>query len=184
MQLKAWKRAEEKARAVSTPEETHDIMEAARAETQVPAGAVATQARKLCFDGSISCVFDSTLRILQVARDTFADCKKRGFRVCVILVDTDVEVCQQRVKEREKKTGRPVQEEFVRSCNAESKEVAEAVKSEVDLFITIPNNDQPEVSDADKTRLRAFTQQPRASSSFSTSTLASMLGRSSSIAKE
>jgi len=81
----------------------------------------------------------------------------KSLRVCVILVDADEDVCFQRVELRAQKTGRPVQKDFVKSCNRTSRESAAVVRSAADCFIHIKNNESLEFVKGSKAELRMFT---------------------------
>lgn len=154
--LPEWDRALKRAEKADTHKKAL-IMKAARDATQVLASAIAKKAVDLCIESRRSFIYDSTLRKKESAVAMFENCRLRGYRVGIVLVDTHLEVCQKRVESRQLATGRPVQPDFVVSCNKDSRETAEHLKDDVDLFISVDNNDKPNVCDDVKALLRQFS---------------------------
>merc|ERR1712060_1019028 len=97
------------------------IMENARFATQAPAGKMFEEAKTKCAMRQASFIADATLRNLEQAQGDMLDKKTLGYKVLLLFVDSPLEVCQRRVLERQTKTGRPVQPEFVVTCNQQSR---------------------------------------------------------------
>lgn len=158
MRLPEWKRAKQDA-VEMTPADARLRLSRARAETQFEAGKVAELIASECFKQHKCFVFDSTLRNLRFAREFLARSKSQGYVTCIIRVLADLGICQTRVVEREEKTGRPVEPDFVATCNEASRKVVDAISGEANLCIHIVNNHigMPVIDDSAKASLKEFT---------------------------
>jgi len=147
--------------ASQRPDRKAEIMEKGRADTQVLAGKIAERAAKLCLDQGKNFVFDSTLRNLEWTKFMLAEWR-RSHRVCVIFIDTELDITQRRVQQRYEATGRPVQPEFVLSCHKDSRSVAAEIEKEaqnknmVDLFVRIKNDKDVVLDSKDKENIQQF----------------------------
>merc|ERR1719215_2272433 len=129
------------------------------AQTQVEAGFICELAADRCATEGKNFIFDGTFRNAKFNRDFMNRLKDRarqhgnGLRMCVLLVDTELEICKARVEARKILTGRPVPLKFVEECNRESKLTAKKIGADpvlIDTFISIDNNGKyPEFMDVD-----------------------------------
>jgi len=128
-------------------------------QTQAQAGYMAEIASHWCMQERVSFVLDACLAGLAWHRHLFNFLQSSGMRLGILLVETDVETCLQRVHRREQQTGRPVPEAIVRERNEECRANAFALRSDVQLFVRVRNERSPTFQDKrDDARLRSFVK--------------------------
>merc|ERR1712110_1411534 len=97
--------------------------------------------------GGMSFLYDATFRnlawklsfIRKILRVV-----KRSMKIVIILVDTDVDICITRARERAEKVGRPCPDDFVRASNEDARQSALSAKDFADAFFHIRNDASPE----------------------------------------
>lgn len=119
--------------------------EATCAATQVEAGFICELTADRCVAEGKSFIFDGTFRNKEWNQAFIEKLKARAarpLRVCILLVDTSLDICQTRVTARMLHTGRPVPGAFVVRCNAEAKSAAMAVSMSpaVETFVHVDND--------------------------------------------
>jgi hypothetical protein len=133
--------------------------------SQVQAGFISDLLAATCCLQSKSFIFDGTMRNSEIALKSMMRWKglaePRRVQICILFVDTDIDICKTRVKKRTEEEGRPVPEKYVEDTNQQSRASFDRLKDNaiVDLCIRIENNgDEPVISPEDMTRLTQFVQ--------------------------
>merc|ERR1739848_352089 len=121
-------------------DEARKVMADARAATQAPAGWVCERLEDTCIGDRFSFIVDSTLRKVEWGEESFNKMHRADYRVLLIFVDAAVDVCQERVIEREKRIGRPVGSDFVAASNEGARSSAMMLKHRADEFVTVSNS--------------------------------------------
>jgi len=134
-------------------------------KTQPEAGFISELAAFRCCQTKLPFLYDGTLRNAEWNLAFFKALKKilPDLRICICLVDTPLETCKARVKTRCEKTGRPVQDEFVVSCNEAARKSADSLSKEdvVSMYVRISNQyEAPTYAGCanDGTKLLQFTK--------------------------
>ena len=122
----------------------HPKLQSTVEATQIEAGLIAQIAALKCSADGVSFLFDATFRNakwnLEFIRRVFRTSSNRDIQVCIILVDTDLRICQERANARAQTSGRPVRPERVKDYNEQAKKSAYAARDFVDLFVHIKND--------------------------------------------